>query len=288
MKKLPQMSPRTMPRDGVPRDFDALRGAVIGRRDALPKRLAQVADYALQHPDEIAFGTTASIAEASGVQPSTLVRFAHQFGFTGFSDMQSIFRERLKNRSVSYQARIAALRGAAGGSPELAILNGFLEAASQSISKLPQRLDLKHFRAASKLLAGADTIYLIARRRSFPLVSYMAYGFGKLGIKARLLGSSVGIDDEVVAYATPKDAAIAISFNPYAPETVRQTRAMTSLGVPVIAITDSSFSAVAEHAVHWFEIAEDDFAGFRSLSASMAFCMALTVAVADARKNDME
>ncbi|HEY7644556.1 MAG TPA: MurR/RpiR family transcriptional regulator [Hyphomicrobiales bacterium] len=282
------MNQRALSRNGVPRDFDGLRSAVMGRREALPKRLIQVADYALGHPDEIAFGTAASIAQAAGVQPSTLVRFAHQFGFTGFSDMQSVFRERLKNRNVSYQERIVALRGAASGSPELAILNGFLDAASQSISKLPQRLDLKRFRAASKLLAGAETIYLIARRRSFPLASYMAYGFGKMGIKAQLLGSPVGIDDEVVAYATPRDAAIAISFNPYAPETVKQTRAITSLGVPVIAITDSSFSAIAEQAEHWFEIAEDDFAGFRSLSASMAFCMALTVAVADVRKNDVE
>jgi DNA-binding MurR/RpiR family transcriptional regulator len=271
-----------------PRDFDALRGVVMSRREALPKRLNQVADYAMRHPDEIAFGTAASIAEAAGVQPSTLVRFAHQFGYAGFSDMQSVFRERLKNRDVSYQERIVALRGATSGSSELTILNGFLGAASQSIDKLPQRLNIKHFRAAAKLLARADTIFLIARRRSFPLTSYMAYGFGKLGIKAQLLGSPVGIDDEVVAYATRKDAAIAVSFNPYAPETVRQTQAIAALGVPVIAITDSSFSAIARQAKYWFEIAEDDFAGFRSLSASMAFCMALTVAIADARKNDVE
>ena len=282
------MIQKSMPRDGVPRDFDALRGAVAGRRDALPKRLIQVADYALQHPDEIAFGTAASIADAAGVQPSTLVRFAHQFGFAGFSDMQSIFRERLRNRNVSYEERIVGLRGTASGAPDLAILNGCLEAASQSIGNLPQRLDLKGFHAAARLLAGADTIYLIARRRSFPLSSYMAYGFGKMGIKAQLIGSPVGIDDEVVAYATPKDAAIAISFHPYAAETVRQTRAIAALGVPVVAITDSAFSAIAGHATHWFEIAEDDFAGFRSLSASMAFCMALTVAVADARKHGME
>ena len=282
------MSQKSAARNGVPRDFDALRSAVMGRREALPKRLIQVADYAMQHPDEIAFGTAASIAEAAGVQPSTLVRFAHQFGYVGFSDMQSIFRERLKNRDISYQERIVALRGAARGSPELTILNGFIEAASQSISKMPRRLDLKQFRAASRLLAGADTIFLIARRRSFPLASYMAYGFGKMGIKAQLLGSPVGIDDEVVTYATPKDAAISISFNPYAPETVRYTQAIAALGVPVVAITDSAFSAIAGQAKYWFEIAEDDFAGFRSLSASMAFCMALTVAIADARKNDME
>lgn len=282
------MNEKSTPHDRGPRDFDALRAAVASRKDTLPKRLIQVADYALQHPDEIAFGTAASIASAAGVQPSTLVRFAHQFGFAGFSDMQSIFRERLKNRTVSYQERIAALRGAASGSPELAILNGFLEAAAQSISKLPQRLDLKRFRAASQLLAGAETIYLIARRRSFPLTSYMAYGFGKMGIKAQLVGSPAGIDDEVMAYATPRDAAIAISFHPYAPETVRHTKAITLRGVPVVAITDSAFSAVAEYAAHWFEIAEDDFAGFRSLSASMAFCMALTVAVADARRTSTE
>jgi DNA-binding MurR/RpiR family transcriptional regulator len=282
------MSQKSTPRDGLPRDFDALRRAVLGRREALPKRLIQVADYALGHPDEIAFGTAASIAEAAGVQPSTLVRFAHQFGFAGFSDLQSIFRERLKSRYFSYRERIVTLRGAGSGSPELTILNGFLEAASQSISKLPQRLDVRQFRAASNLLAKADTIFLIARRRSFPLASYMAYGFGKMGIKAQLLGSPVGIDDEVVAYATPNDAAIAVSFHPYAPETVRQTQAIAALGVPVVAITDSAFSAITSHAKIWFEIAEDDFAGFRSLSASMAFCMALTVAVADARKNEAE
>jgi DNA-binding MurR/RpiR family transcriptional regulator len=282
------MSQKSTPRDGLPRDFDALRRAVLGRREALPKRLIQVADYALGHPDEIAFGTAASIAEAAGVQPSTLVRFAHQFGFAGFSDLQSIFRERLKSRNFSYRERIVTLRGAGSGSPELTILNGFLEAASQSISKLPQRLDVRQFRAASNLLAKADTIFLIARRRSFPLASYMAYGFGKMGIKAQLLGSPVGIDDEVVAYATPNDAAIAVSFHPYAPETVRQTQAIAALGVPVVAITDSAFSAITSHAKIWFEIAEDDFAGFRSLSASMAFCMALTVAVADARKNEAE
>ena len=107
------MSQKSTPREnGVPRDFDALRRAVIGRREALPKRLIQVADYALGHADEIAFGTAASIAEAAGVQPSTLVRFAHQFGFAGFSDLQSIFRERLKSRNFSYQERIVTPRGA--------------------------------------------------------------------------------------------------------------------------------------------------------------------------------
>jgi DNA-binding MurR/RpiR family transcriptional regulator len=37
-------------------------------------------------------------------------------------------------------------------------------------------------------------------------------------------------------------------------------------------------------ATEWLEVAEADHAGFRLLSASMALCMALTVAVASARE----
>ena len=66
--------------EAAPREFAALR-ALIGERAAtLPRRLTQVATYALQNPDEIAFGTAASIAAHAGVQPSTLVRFSQALG----------------------------------------------------------------------------------------------------------------------------------------------------------------------------------------------------------------
>ena len=66
-----------------PRDFEALRATIVERRDSLPKRLAQVAVYALDNPDEIAFGTAASIAQSAIVQPSTLVRFAQALRLPG-------------------------------------------------------------------------------------------------------------------------------------------------------------------------------------------------------------
>ncbi|MGO7624399.1 RpiR family transcriptional regulator, partial [Rhizobium ruizarguesonis] len=37
-------------------------------------------------------------------------------------------------------------------------------------------------------------------------------------------------------------------------------------------------------ATHWFEVAEADVAGFRSLSASMALTMVLPVAIAERRR----
>lgn len=268
------------------RDFESLRSAIIERRDSLPKRLAQVAAYALKNPDEIAFGTAASIAAAADVQPSTLVRFAHQLGYDGFSDLQTVFRERLRERNNStYEERLALIEREAGAaSEEIAVLNGFLSAARQSVDTLAGSVDPLTFKKALTILAGAETIFLVAKRRSYPLIAHMAYAFGKLKIRSQIVASPNGIDRELTEMATAKDAAIVVSFSPYASESVAQAEAMAENGVPVVAVTDSAFSPLAACSAVWFEVGEADYAGFRSLSASMALAMALPVGIAETRR----
>ncbi len=268
-----------------PQDFDSLRAAILERKGELPKRLTQVAAYALDHPDEIAFGTAASIALSADVQPSTLVRFAQHFGFDGFSGLQLLFRARLRERTSSYEDRLRTLEE---GGPALAesttIFNGFIAAAHRSIDAIASAVDPAAFERAVTLLAKAETIYLIAKRRSYPISSYMAYAFGKLKVRCQLVGTSAGIDDDLLAMATPRDAAFAVSFSPYASESAAQARAMAGRGVPVVSLTDSAFSPLVECSTEWFEVVEADHAGFRSLSASMAFAMALTVSIAEKRR----
>ena len=268
-----------------PQDFDALRSVILERKGELPKRLTQVAAYALDHPDEIAFGTAASIAVSAQVQPSTLVRFAQHFGFDGFSGLQLLFRARLKERTSSYEERLRALeQDGAQLAESTNIFNGFTAAAHRSIDTLSAAIDPAAFERAVDILAAADTIYLIAKRRSYPISSYMAYAFGKLRVKCQLVGTAAGIDDDLLAMAGPRDAAFAISFSPYASESAQQARAMAQRGIPVVSLTDSAFSPLAECSREWFEVVEADHAGFRSLSASMALAMALTVSIAEKRR----
>ncbi len=277
---------RTMP---PPRDYDGLSALVGSRLGDLPRRLSQAGRYALEHPDEIAFGTAASVAAAARVQPSTLVRFAQQFGYQGFSDLQRVFRARLKERPSPYAERLRALREGNPGHPgALHILDGFLAAASRSIDRLAESVDFQRFQRAVEILARADTIYLIARRRSYPLVAYMEYGFGKLGVRTHPTNSPGGTDREAIMLADERDAALAVSFSAYSAETIDLARAVAGNGVPLVAITDSAASPLAEVATECLVVAEADHAGFRSLSASMALCMALTVAVANARQEAME
>ena len=275
----------TVVKQQVPQDFDALRAAILERKGELPKRLTQVAAYALDHPDEIAFGTAASIAISAAVQPSTLVRFAQHFGFDGFSGLQLLFRARLRERTSSYEERLRTLeQDGAALAESTTIFNGFVAAAHRSIDAIAAAVEPDAFERAVALLAKSDTIYLIAKRRSYPISSYMAYAFGKLKVRCQLVGTSAGIDDDMLAMATGRDAAFAISFSPYASESAAQARMMASRGIPVVSLTDSAFSPLAECSTEWFEVVEADHAGFRSLSASMAFAMALTVSIAEKRR----
>src|SRR6185312_16544490 len=94
----------------APRDFAALKALILMRSQTLPRRLAQVASFALDNPDEIAFGTAASIALKAEVQPSTLVRLSQALGYQGFSDLQQVFRSRLRERVLNYDERLQQLR----------------------------------------------------------------------------------------------------------------------------------------------------------------------------------
>lgn len=273
-----------MSEDDTPRDFEGLKALLATRVDTLPRRLQQVAAFAMNHPDEVAFGTAASIAELAAVQPSTLVRFAKAVGYSGFSDLQIVFRRRLRDRWPDYADRLRSLNDAgAGGREPLGLLFGFTDSATVSLERLRQTVSGADLDAAVELLAGAQTIYLLGQRRSFPVASYLAYALPKLKLRAVLIDNVGNLGPEQLGNAGPSDVLLAISFTPYTAFTVELAHEAQRRGIPVVAITDSIFSPLTSAARVWFEVVEADFGAFRSLSATFCLAMALAVAVGERR-----
>jgi DNA-binding MurR/RpiR family transcriptional regulator len=270
--------------DVSPKDYQALRALIAQRAEDLPRRLMQVAGYALENPDEIAFGTVASIAAKADVQPSALVRFSRALGYQGFTELQDVFRSRLRERVLNYDERLAKMRehGIATSKSGL-VLDGFLEAAEQSVGRFREKVDHDAIERAVDLMAKAETIYLIGLRRSFPITSYMSYALGKLGIRNILVDAVAGMGAEQASFITARDAALSISFTPYASETVMLTNAAKARGAAIVSLTDSVFSPIAPSADVLLEVVEANFEGFRSMAVTMALAMTLTVSVAARR-----
>jgi DNA-binding MurR/RpiR family transcriptional regulator len=268
-----------------PREFTELRDLIVETRNKMPKRLAQVAAYTIEFPDDIAFGTVGRISEQAAVQPSTLVRFAKALGYSGFSELQAVFQQRLRDRPNNYDARLQAFDAHASGlSPAMALIDGFSQAAIRSVERFRERVSSETLDEAARILSRAETIYLIGLRRSYPITSYMSYALGTLGMRTVLIGTPNGVDRELLSFAGPHDAAISVSFTPYAQTTVEHTRQVAGQNTPLIAITDSPFSPLVFNTNVWFEIVESDFEGFRTLTATMTLATALAVAVAEQRR----
>jgi DNA-binding MurR/RpiR family transcriptional regulator len=269
------------PGEAPPRDFERFRALLLDRRESLPSRLVRAAEYALAHPDEIAFGTVASVAEAAEIQPSALIRFAKALGYNGFSELQEVFRHRLRERWPPYGERLAKLRTEAPDGPA-GLLKRFSASSALSLAKLDDTVVPEDLERAVAVLAGAGTIHLLGLRRAFPVASYLAYALGKLQVSANLVDHVGALAGEQIGAARDGDALIAISFTPYTPATIELANAFSGRGFPVVAITDSAFSPLAPAATARIEIVEADVGGFRSLAAT--FCVAMTLAVAVAER----
>jgi DNA-binding MurR/RpiR family transcriptional regulator len=266
-----------------PETFEALKDRLIEIEPSLPKRLRQAAAYALEHPDEFALGTASGVARKAEVQASTLVRFAQTLGFGGFSDLQEVFRSRLRNRWPDYSERLKVLHETARDSGDPTnLLIGFADSASSSIARLREAVDKRDLDRATDLLARAKTIYCLGQRRSFGVAHYLSYALAQLGLTACLIDNVGGLGPEQIGRAGPMDALIAISFAPYSPFTVDVAKRAGRAKTPTVVVTDSALSPLAGLADVRFEIVESDFGSFRSLAAT--FCLAMTLAVATAER----
>lgn len=260
----------------APATVDDFRNRLIAVSETLPKRLRQCADYLAMNTDKIAVSTVAELAQAAGVQPSAFMRFCQLMGFSGFSELQKIFRQDYSQRWPNYSSRLDALRSEASGNP-FALLAEFVETGRASLDSLTSTVDAAALQSAVDILVEAPTIHLIGLKRAFPIAYYLAYAFGKMSVPA-LLHDHVG-DLDQQHLVRPGDALIAISYAPYTQNTLEVAALAASRGIKVVAITDALNSPLQRVGAATLLVREVDMGDFRALSASFALAITLATAV---------
>ena len=139
------------------------------------------------------------------------------------------------------------------------------------------RDDLAH---AVKLISQADTVYVAGFRRSFPVAAYLAYSLLQVDKKTVFIDSLGGMSLQQVHAIGANDLLIAVSYHPYAGETVHVVDAAVGRGCKVLSISDSLVSPVAKPATLVLQVREAEIRKFRSLSASMCLAQALVISYA--------
>ncbi len=269
------------------RDYEGLREALVARAGKLSKRLSQVAQFCLNHPEEVAINTLVRLAEQAQVPPATITRFAKELGFAGFAELQGVFRERLLGPRLPYTARMAVPAVQPGaeriGDADLdqpgLVFGSFVQAAVHSLLRIEEALDRSQLDAFVGVLAGCEAVHVAAARGAFGLGAYAVYGLSNIGKRAHLVDNLGAMRAEQIFAVGPADVLLVMTFDDYTPETVEAARSAAHNGRVVLAITDNELSPVAGLADHVLYVPEARLGHFRSQVPAMVVCQAIIVSL---------
>lgn len=258
--------------------YEELKEAITAGYARMSPQLQRIARFALEKPHDLALGTVATVAKATDVQPSSMIRFANALGFSGFSQMQQVFQGHLVERSASYRERIDQIRRVGKPSDTRGgVLHEFVGDAVTELSRLEENIRADDLNAAVRLLAEARQIHVLAQRRAFPVACYLGYALNQLELPVRLLDGLGGMLHEFARTIGHGEVLLAASFRNYSPDVIATAGACRERGATVIAITDSALSPLKPVADVCFELGDDSGQAFRSLVGPLCLAQALVV-----------
>jgi DNA-binding MurR/RpiR family transcriptional regulator len=252
--------------------------------EALSKQLKVIARHIEQHRDHLGLEGIQDVAAQCGVQPSAVVRFAKHFGFSGYTELQRIFRDGLSRQiapSRNYKARIRdVIESGAGSLSAVEIAHEFLGGSIAGMQELQNSLNGPHFKKAVDLLEATEVVWICGSRRSFPVAAYLDYALQHTDKRIMLVSGLGSMHEGQTRSVRAGDVIVAISFAPYAEETVSVAQQAVQRGAKLIAITDSRMSPLARDAQTTLLVQDNSIFGFRSLTGTMGLAQSLFIALA--------
>ncbi|MEN9396154.1 MAG: hypothetical protein RLZ81_684 [Pseudomonadota bacterium] len=261
-----------------------LRSRIATEYESLSVQLKKIARYVDEHGDHIGLDGIQEMASRCGVQPSAVIRFAKHFGFSGFSEMQSLFREGISRQIAptrNYQTRIReAIESGSRRLTNAEIAHEFMAGSLGAMQELQQQLDEQAFEAAVKLLVDTDCIWIAAARRSFPVAAYLDYALQHTEKRVNMVSGVGSMYMGQVRSVRAGDVMIAISFAPYAEETLACVEIAKERGALILAITDSRMCQLTRKADIAMIVKDNATFGFRALTSTMGLAQSLFIALA--------
>jgi len=265
----------------APKSIEEFQLRLVQISNVLPKKLKQCAEYIALNTDRISISTVAELSEAAGVQPSAFMRFCQEMGFSGYSEMQRLFRDFQSRSLTDYSVRLDNMRAKGSDTPS-ALLAEFVEAGRSSLEKLARSVDISALEHAVDLLSKGSMIHVIGLNRAFSVATYFAYALEKMDVPV-FLHDFVGKLDHRHAFRAG-DVLIAISFSPYSEDTLDLVRHALIQRCHVVSITDAVTSPLCQPDITSLVVSEVDVGAFRALSATLSLATALAVAVGARRQ----
>jgi len=225
-------------------DHQTLTEYIQSRFDEFSRSQKDVAQYIVDHLDEVAFQTAEELARRANTSSSTVVRFSQALGFHGFPDLQDAARDEYRRR---VEARGA---GEAGTEPLFGLDQSPGEAAivadHQAVEETARRLSRSVLEQAVAEIGKADRVIIVAADQVAYFGTYLRHLLMLLGIQTDIVASHAQEARARLARLDENAVLIGITAGRAHPLVVRSLQLARHRRARTIAITDATLSDAAK------------------------------------------
>lgn len=235
----------------------------------------------LKDYDKIAYMTASKLGRFVGVSESTVVRFANELGYDGYSDFQKAILDLVRTKLTPNQRiEITKMRIGRGD-----ILENVADSDIAKIRTTFDKIDRDAFFAACDAILSAKRIFVMGARSSEPLAMVLKYNLSLIFDNVTLIAprSTAEVFEQMFSI-NEDDLLVAFSFPRYSSKMVNAVKFARQNKAKVIVFTDSKNSPLAEHATYLLT-AQSDMASFMdSLVAPISIINAIIVEITARRE----
>lgn len=219
---------------------------IADRIPNLPKKLAQAARFAVDHPDLVAIESMRSMAQRCQVSTPTLARLAQELGYSRYSDLRSGFQEQLLGGGFGHRA--SALSGCDPADGIQGVIRQISDAARQNIKATLSSNDPTVWRTMAVALRDCRTCHVLGSGAVNGLALIMS-GSGTMVVPGmRASSDAAATSIELVSEVGPEDVVLVLALAPYARRSIEAMRYARQRGAQVFALTDKRSSPAAVEA----------------------------------------
>jgi DNA-binding MurR/RpiR family transcriptional regulator len=255
-----------------------LSAYIQARFDEFSRSQKDVAQYIVDHLDEVAFQTAEELARRANTSSSTVVRFSQALGFEGFPELQDSARQ-------EYRRRYSAPEGPRGAAvePLFSLDQNEFETAIASdhvnVEETARKVSRSDVQATIDAITSAERVLIAGTDQMAFFASYLRHLLMLLDLRAEIVASPSQEALSRLGRIDENTLVIGLSAGRPHPLVVRAMKLARHRKARTVAITDATLSEVAKLASIRLYYSSNSPAYVRSHTALLSIIQALAYGV---------
>jgi DNA-binding MurR/RpiR family transcriptional regulator len=260
-----------------------LSAYVRARFDDFSRSQKDVAQYIVDHLDEVAFQTAEELARRANTSSSTVVRFSQALGFEGFPELQASAREEFRRRVAAGLATGQNGSAPSSAAPLFSLDQSDFETAVAAdhvnVEETARRVSRRDVEAAIDAIAQARRVLIAGTDQMAFFASYLRHLLMLLDLQADLVASPSQESLSRLGRIDADTLVVGLSAGRPHPLVVRAMKLARHRKARTVAITDATLSEVAKLAQTRLYYSSNSPAYVRSHTALLTLIQALAFGV---------